>query len=288
MKPYSCARNRLYTLIFMGCVAAFWTVAHKNAVAQTQLSSDAPIEVSADKELEWDRVGKTYIARGSAKAAQGSGSLEGDVLKAYYRDQKNKAATAGTTGNTKIDKIEAFGHVIIKSDGNTAMGDKGIYDLISGQAVLTGNNLMLVTPRETITARDQITFNSSTNIMTADGDAKVEQGSDVLESDKVIARFKIVNGQRVLNDMDAIGNVVITTPDEVLIGDKGHYDASTDIATVTGNVRIERGPNVLTGTRAQTNLTTRKSKVFSETPAAHNEEQPAKKKRVRAIFYPKK
>lgn len=255
------------------------------AIAQNQLSRDEPIEVTADKELEWDRNSKTYIARGSAKAVQGTGSLEGDVLKAYY-SETSAAKSAGTLGTSKIDKIEAFGHVIIKSDGNTAMGDKGVYNLVTGEAVLTGKNLMLVTPRETITARDKITFNSTTNIMTADGDAKIEQGSDILESDNIIARFEMVGGQRVLKDMDAIGNVVITTPDEVLTGDKGYYDAATDMATVTGNVRIEKGPNVLTGTRGQVNLKTRKSKLFSDGGVNISESTTGEKKRVRAIFYP--
>lgn len=265
----------LVALIFCTSSAAW-------ALGQDALDQGTPIEVTADKELEWDRNAQTYIARGSAKAVQGENSLEGDVLKAYYASGEG----ADEGGNTDITKIEAFDNVIIKSDGNTALGDRGSYDLTTGQAVLTGGNLMLVTPQETITARDRITFNSLTNIMTAEGAAKIEQGTDTLESDMFKAYFENRDGQRVLKEMEALGNVIITTPDEVLTGDRGKYVASTDTASVYGNVKIIRGENILTGDRAQFNLTTRKSKMFAGQASSGESADGKKKDRVRAIFYP--
>lgn len=253
------------------------------ALGQEALGEGTPIEVTADRELEWDRAAQTYIARGSAKAVQGENSLEGDVLKAYYASGDG----ANEGGNTDITKIEAFGNVIIKSDGNTALGERGSYDLKTGRAVLTGGNLMLVTPQETITARDRITFNSLTNVMTAEGAAKIEQGTDTLESDMFKAYFENRDGERVLKEMEALGNVVITTPDEVLTGERGKYVAATNTASVYGNVKIVRGENVLTGDRAQFNLTTRKSKMFAGQAAGGGESAEGQKKdRVRAIFYP--
>jgi len=290
------------SFILMLCVLL---VGIPQTAAQTTLNNKQPLEVTADKELEWDRTNKTYIARGKARAVQGQNSLSGDVLKAYYGSQSNQAGLAATAdapesqasnasmgGQTKIKKIEAFGSVVIKSDGNIAVGDRGVYNLETGLAVLTGGNLKLITAQETITAREKITFNSLTNIMTADGDAKIVQGTDIMKSDKFIANFVNQGGQRVLKDADALGNVVITTANETLTGDRGQYVAASNMAYVYGNVRIIRGENILTGARGQVNLTTRKSKLFSEaSPKAQAEnnngvQQTGEKKRVRAIFYP--
>jgi lipopolysaccharide export system protein LptA len=259
-----------------------------HALGADGVTKDEPIEVSADKELEWDRAAQTYIARGSAKALQGVNSLAGDVLKAYYSKDANATTNSNEEGSTDIYKIESFGSVVIKSDGNTAYADKGVYDLRSGEAVLTGRNLRLLTANEIVTSRDQITFNSLTNIMTADGNAKIVQGTDTLEANQFIAYFKDVNGERVLDRMEAIGNVVITTPEEVLTGNRGRYVADTNIATVNGDVKITRGQNVLTGDRGQVNFNTRKSKLFGGASAANTSSGSSNepKQRVKAIFHP--
>ncbi len=270
------------------------------ALGKMSMQDGKPIEVTATRELEWDRDGKTYIARGSAKAVQGENSLEGDVLKAYYSDGSGAASVGGqSVTNTKINRIEAFGHVVIKSDGNTAYGDQGVYDLTTGEAVLTGGNLILATAQETITARDRITFNSMTNIMTAQGKARLEHLDDVLESDRLVATFHEVAGRLELKEMEAIGHVVITTPAEVLTGDRARFVAATNIATIDGNVTIRRDNNVLTGARGQVNLTTRKSRLFggegapvTGTTGGDSAGQPdasqgtGGKQRVRGVFYP--
>lgn len=254
------------------------------ALGAEGLHRDAPLEVTADKELEWNRADQTYIARGSAKAKQGANSIEGDVLKAYYSNENS------ADGRTNIYKIEAFGSVIITSDGNTALGDRAVYDLRSGEAVLTGRDLKLVTANETVSAQDRITFNSITNILTADGNAVITQGDDTLRSDRFVTYFVEQNGQRSLSRADALGNVVITTQNETLTGDQGEYIAATNIATVTGNVKIIRGENVLTGQKGEVNLTTRKSRLFGSATLSNTEDKTSDgdepKERVRAIFYP--
>lgn len=274
--------------VLIACFAVFCVSAEVLALGKDGIQSKAPIEVTAEKEIEWDRAGRVYIARGSAKATQGKNSLEGDILRAYYSDKKTKTAQGQ---KTNINKIQADGHVVLRSDGNTAYGDKIVYDLVSGKAVLTGKNVILVTPKETITARDRITFNTVTNVMSADGNARLEQNKNILVSDQFIASFHDVGGTMALKEMRAQGNVVITTPDEVLKGDKGKYVAKTNVATIHGNVRIKRGPNTLTGTRASVNMNTRKSKLFGSGATSQSTSTDGVKTgegntRVRGVFYP--
>ena len=77
--------------------------------------------------------------------------------------------------------------------------------------------------------------------------------------------------------MTADGHVVITTPTEIVHGLHATYDAGTQIAVVTGDVRIDRGPNVMTGDKATVNLDTNVSQMIADPKSGHP---------VHALFYP--
>lgn len=111
---------------------------------------DKPIEITADN-LEVQRDNQVAIFRGNVDAIQGSTRLRADSMVVYYRDSNERAAntasaTADSTRNGKISRIDAFNRVFISSDNETAKGDKAVYDLdrriivIEGNAVLTRGN----------------------------------------------------------------------------------------------------------------------------------------------------
>ena len=79
-----------------------------------------PIEVSANKGIEWQREEKIFIARGSAKAIQGDIKVYADELIAHYRDIDGQ--------NTDVYRVDALGNVIIYSKNETARGSAAVYD----------------------------------------------------------------------------------------------------------------------------------------------------------------
>jgi lipopolysaccharide export system protein LptA len=85
-----------------------------------------------------------------------------------------------------------------------------------------------------------------------------------------------------LDKIDALGRVKITTPTEILTGDRGTYNAKTERAVITGNVKITRGPNVLTGERAELDMTTQISRMYGSSI-----EDGQTGGRVRGLFFPK-
>ena len=85
-----------------------------------------------------------------------------------------------------------------------------------------------------------------------------------------------VPGRTTTWTVEADGNVVITTPEEVARGREGVYNADKGTATLTGDVRITRGENQLNGERAVVNLNTGVSRLL---PAAKGE-------RVKGLFTP--
>ena len=63
--------------------------------------------------------------------------------------------------------------------------------------------------------------------------------------------------------IDAQGNVVITTPTDVARGRQGVYNLTTEIATLTGDVRLTRGDNHLNGQTAEVNMKTGIGRLLS-------------------------
>lgn len=238
----------------------------------TNPNNAQPIEITASKTVEWLRDQKQYVARENVVVTQGKMSILTDLLTADYRETPQSS--------TEIWQLTAVGSVQIKDETNTAYGDKGVYDVPSGVATLTGQNLRLVSPDQTVTATERMEYHSNEREAKAIGNAKVVRGQDILTADTITAFFKDGNAQPNTGNLDRLeadGKVVITTPTEKLYGNKGTYKAATNTAELIGKVRIERGENVLEGERAEVNLTTNVSKMFSSNkPGA----------RVRGVFFP--
>lgn len=248
---------------------------YAQSLTGAQNNGKDPIEITADQSLEWLRNDQTFIARKNAKAKQGDVSVSATTLTANYRD--------GNGSGMEIYKMTAEGNVVLSSRESHAYGDKAIYEVDQGKAIMTGNDLRMTSTDQTVTARDQFEYWTNDGRVIAVGDAKIIRpkvggGTDTLRADKISALMKEnEKGQRVLHSMEAIGNVVITTPTEVVTGAYGIYKTDTNKAELTGDVVIKRGPNVLQGKKAEVDLTTNTSRMFGDEKTGGQ---------VRGVFYP--
>jgi lipopolysaccharide export system protein LptA len=234
--------------------------------------SENPLIISADKALEWNRTEQNFTATQNAKATQGEVSIAASTLKADYRENKE-------TGNDfDIHTMTATENVIILSEDNAAYGDKAVYDLTTEIAIMTGSDLRLTTPEQTITATDQFEYHVKDGKLIAIGNATIKRPTDTLRADTLTA-FLTEDGQgkRTLDRMTASGNVIITTATEKITGQTGAYNGRTKIAELAGGVTITRGPNILQGTRATVDLNTQISRIFGN---------PDNGNRVTGTFYP--
>lgn len=232
-----------------------------------------PIEIDADQALEWHQDEKAYVARGNAQARRGDLEVRADVLTAYYRELPG--------GGTEIWRFTADGNVRIASPTQEAYGDRAIYDIDRQVAVLTGEDLRLVTETDVVTARDSLEYWTEQRLAVARGDAVATRDRNKVRADMLIALFEEGDGGDLeIDRIDADGNVVVTTPTDVARGSKGVYDLDSNIATLTGDVRITRGQNQLNGQVAEVNLNTGISRVLSGGP------QGGAEGRVRGLFVP--
>lgn len=234
---------------------------------------EAPVTVEADEGIEWIREERMYVARGNARAERGGVTVAADTLTALYRDQN---------GATDIYRLEAIGNVVITSEKQTGYGERAVYDLDEAVAVMLGTETppRLETGTETITARDSLEYWDKRQIAVARGNAVAKNNDRTISADTLIARFeRDAKGTLVAKRMDAVGNVVITTAEEVARGDEGIYNVDSETAILQGNVRITRGENQLNGERAEVNLKTGISKLLAGSSGA--------RQRVRGLFNPK-
>lgn len=222
---------------------------------------DEPIAIDASESLEWMSEEQLYVARGDARMRQGDTEIQADVLTASYRELPD--------GGTEIYRATAEGNVVITTPTETVTGDHGIYDLDENKFVLTGDDLRLETPTETITARDSLEYWQADQLAIARGDAVAIRpnesgGQDRIEADVLTAEFvEGEDGSLVIDVVNAEGNVVITTATDVARGSEGVYDVTEQIATLSGDVRLTRGDNQLNGERAEVDLETGVSRLLA-------------------------
>jgi lipopolysaccharide export system protein LptA len=68
-------------------------------------------------------------------------------------------------------------------------------------------------------------------------------------------------GSSQINRLEAKGNVVVTQKDQTATGDAGLFDMKSNTVTMTGNVLVSQGTNVMRGEKLVVDLTTGVSRV---------------------------
>ena len=249
---------------------------HVQAQETAPKAAKPPIEITADNTLEWHRGEQKIIARGNAKAEQETSSIEAQTLSANYQE--------GKEGRFEISQMNADENVIIRAQNSTAYGDNAIYNIDQSLATMTGENLRMISPDQIVTAKDRFEYHVEQGKLLAIGDAQASRpnkngGTDTLNANTISAIFKeSAKGERVLDTLEAKGNVTITTPTEKITGTYGIYRAHINKAEIKGDVTITRGPNILQGERAEVDLNTNTSRIFGG--GTQNQG------RVKAVFYP--
>ena len=87
--------------------------------------------LTARDQLEFWEAKQMAVARGKAVAKREKKTLNAEVLAAYFRKDKK--------GDTKIYRVDAFDNVNIVTDQDKATSDRGVYNVESGIATLTGS-----------------------------------------------------------------------------------------------------------------------------------------------------
>ena len=255
-------------------------------------SEDRPIAISATSGIEWQQDAQVYIARGNATAKRGATEVYADTLTAHYRPSK----AAG--GETEIYRLNADGHVTIKGETQTVVGDQAVWDVDQQMGIVTGKALKLTTPTDVVTARDSLEWYDQKQVAVARGDAvAVRENVKRIRADVLTAHMtkdkakpaETKPGARLaksapsnptakpgaaagvpgtsdessrISRIDAQGNVIVSTATDIGRGDYGVYNADTGLVTLLGNVTITRGDNAIRGQYAVVDLNNNVSRMM--------------------------
>jgi lipopolysaccharide export system protein LptA len=306
------AKSFSQALVLAGLVCVGGLTGSPRAAAQglslSGVSEDRPIEVSADHGIEWQQDAQVYIARGNAMAKRGTTEVHADTLTAHYRPIKGTGTKASeskgseskgsgaeeTGGETEIYRLDADGHVTIKGERQTVVGDQAVYDVDQQIGIVTGKALKMTTATDMVTARDSLEWYDQKQIAVARGDAVAVRDTKVIRADVLTAHMtkdksppavgkpdkavpaaaqtKPRNAATPLGDndegskisrVDAQGHVLVSTETDVGRGDYGVYNAESGIATLLGNVTVTRGPNTIRGEYAVMDLNNNVSRMMA-------------------------
>jgi len=242
-------------------------------------------------------------------AKRGTTEVYADTLTAHYRPSK------GAGGETEIYRLNADGHVTIKGETQTVVGDQAVWDVDQQTGIVTGTGLKLTTTTDVVTARDSLEWYDQKQIAVARGDAVAVRENlkrvraDVLTAHMTKDKAKpgatkpaaqpaklpvsapatkpgVAAGPPAAGDessrisrIDAQGNVIVSTATDIGRGDYGVYNADTGLVTLLGNVTITRGDNAIRGQYAVVDMNNNVSRML---PTAGKPGSPAL--RVEGLF----
>jgi lipopolysaccharide export system protein LptA len=276
-------------LLYLCCA---WPPAAAQGLNLGGASDDRPIAISATSGIEWQQDAQVYIARGNATAKRGTTEVDADTLTAHYRPSK----AAGS--DNEIYRLNADGHVTIKGETQTVVGDQAVWDVDQQMGIVTGKALKLTTPTDVVTARDSLEWYDQKQVAVARGDAvAVRENVKRIRADVLTAHMtkdkakpaETKPGARLaksapsnptakpgaaagvpgtsdessrISRIDAQGNVIVSTATDIGRGDYGVYNADTGLVTLLGNVTITRGDNAIRGQYAVVDLNNNVSRML--------------------------
>ena len=251
----------IVTTLTCACSAAYAGAATPSPKADKEKSSQQ-LEITADESLEYYAPKRLYVARKNAKAVRGNLTVTADVLTAHEREKAKGAKQPKTTTGDKsdagdIDIMTAEGNVVIVDPRQRITGEHAVYDLDKHKMIVTGDNLRYETAKETVTAKDSLEYYEDTKLAVARGHAVADQSNRHIEGDVLTAEFRDApNGQSQLTRMTSQGHVTVITKsnteskfgktkgnasgEDVSRGDHAVYNANSNVAVLTGNVKITR------------------------------------------------
>jgi lipopolysaccharide export system protein LptA len=132
---------------------------------------------------------------------------------------------------------------------------------------------------------DTLEVRQSENLAIFRGDVDAIQGDMLLRADTLVVHYRDneeAPDQPGISQIDAEGNVFVSSPNETAQGARGIYDVDNKKIWLTGQVVLTQGDNIIQGEQLELDLVTGKSKVLSA------ESGDGEKQRVRGLFVPKK
>ena len=132
-------------------------------------------------------------------------------------------------------------------------------------------------------AADALEVQQDKQIAVFSGNVDAQQGSIKLRADRIWVYYQgdaAEDAAQAISKIDAEGKVFFSSGTETAEGDQGTYNVDNGVITLTGEVVLTQGNNVIKGNRVVFDLTTGQSKMDGDKSVGDG--------RVRGLFVPRR
>ena len=154
-------------------------------------------------------------------------------------------------------------------------------------AVAANANAQQITAHDTTLpieiAADALEVQQDKQIAVFSGNVDAQQGGIKLRADRIWVHYQGDNPEdaaKAISRIDAEGKVFFSLGAETAKGDQGTYNVDNGVITLTGEVVLTQGDNVIKGTRVVFDLTTGQSSMDGNKSSGNG--------RVRGLFVPRR
>ena len=238
-----------------------------------QKQNGQPVEIYAEKGIEWHKNDNKYLAIGNAIAKSGKMSVKSDRIEAFYEEKDNSGMD--------IKLVKAHKKVVVKDENLKIVGGRlAEYNLKKDYFSIFGKNLILTSEDNKLESNNKMEYWRAKGVAIATGNAKANKGEEFKIKAEKLVWYLNENGEKIdVKKIFGFENVSIFTNNEVAFSDKALYNKVSGICKLFGNVKLQKGQSFLTGDYAEVDLNKGISKLL---PAPNFEN--LNENRVRALI----
>ena len=215
---------------------------------------DGAIEITANKNMEWDQTENKIFAYGGASVKSNKFSLKAEEITGVYEGNIGKGNIKNLTANTNANFI---------SQRTNIKANQIDYDFITDIVNVTGSNIFMIFKEGSISSDNSLRFNNKDQNVFVNGNVniKIKDKGDI-------------KAQSVLIDTDKTGSITslkaskdveifLKHLQQKVIADEANFDIQNSKLNFLGNVVLHQGKSFLKGDKAFVDLKNGISRIAS-------------------------
>lgn len=199
-------------------------------------------------------------------AVEASAQSSGDLFKGFQTGQRGPV-------NVEADSLD-----VVEKDGQRISTFTGNVTVTRGDSVLKAGKISIFSAGSKSAPADGASADKASDAKASDGkasDGKAAQAKPAAAEKEASQLEGSLPGAGSFTRIEASGKVYVNSGEQTATGDDAVVDMVGKLVTLTGNVVLSQGPNVITGNKLTWDMTTGRARV-DQKPGA----------RIRGIFTP--
>ena len=197
----------------------------------------------------------------------------------FYNQEENKIeakqnvvviydqSTTLKTNSAEYDFSKALGEgnhpVYAEGDWGKLWAEGFLYDKKEDKLYLIGKT-KIVHEESVLDALEQVVYSKNLNQIEAIGNVVVTQPDKTLYADRAVIYLDNSSKQTILKKIEAFQNVIVKTGDGQIKGDYGVYEPNNNLLELSGNVEMKKDNNLIYGDKATFDMLTSVFKLISK------------------------